>query len=102
MIFICSIPAARRAQARRLAGAGHDGLAHAIRPVHTLSDGDTLFALGTGQAGELDFNVLCVMATEAVARACVNAALAAEGARIGELWLPAAADLQADGADRSC
>ena len=82
-----------KAQAQRLAGAGHDGLARAIRPVHTMSDGDTLFALGTGQAGALDFNVLCVMAAEAVARACVNAVAAACGTRIGGLHLPAAADL---------
>ena len=62
-----------KAQCQRLAGAGHDGLARAIRPVHTMSDGDTLFALSTGMAGALDFNVLCTMAGEAVARACVNA-----------------------------
>ena len=39
-----------KAQAQRLATVGHDGLARAINPVHTMSDGDTLFALGTGQA----------------------------------------------------
>jgi L-aminopeptidase/D-esterase-like protein len=82
-----------KAQARRLAGAGHDGLARAIRPVHTMSDGDTLFALGTAQAKALDFNVLCVLAAEAAARACVNAVAAARGARIGDLYLPAATDL---------
>ncbi len=27
----------------------HDGLARAINPVHTMSDGDTLFALATGR-----------------------------------------------------
>ena len=84
-----------KAQAKRLAGAGHDGLAHAIRPVHTTSDGDTLFALGTDQADAIDFNVLCVMATEAVARACVNAVTAARGTHISGLHLPAAADLRA-------
>lgn len=36
-----------RAQALKLAGAAHDGLARAIRPVHLLSDGDTVFALAT-------------------------------------------------------
>jgi L-aminopeptidase/D-esterase-like protein len=35
-------------QARRLAVAAHDGLARAIRPVHTLLDGDTVFAAATG------------------------------------------------------
>jgi putative pantetheine hydrolase len=37
-----------RAQALKLAGTAHDGLARAIRPVHLLSDGDTVFALATG------------------------------------------------------
>lgn len=36
------------AQAQRMAGCGHDGLARAIDPVHTLTDGDTVFALATG------------------------------------------------------
>ncbi|MFD1709750.1 P1 family peptidase [Ottowia sp. GY511] len=84
-----------KAQCQRLAGAGHDGLARAIRPVHTMSDGDTLFALATGQSQATDFNVLCVMAGEAVARACVNAVRAAQGVPAGEVWLPSAADLLA-------
>ncbi len=33
---------------RRIAIAAHDGLARAIRPVHTPLDGDTVFALATG------------------------------------------------------
>ena len=36
------------AQAHRLAQVAHDGLARSINPVHTLSDGDALFTLGTG------------------------------------------------------
>ena len=87
-----------KAQCQRLAGAGHDGLARAIRPVHTLSDGDTLFALSTGMAGALDFNVLCTMAGEAVARACVNAVRAAQGVTTDTLALPSASDLIAAGA----
>jgi L-aminopeptidase/D-esterase-like protein len=82
-----------KARAHRLAAAGHDGLARAIHPVHTLSDGDTLFALATGHAPALDFNVLCAMAGEAVQRACVNAVRAATGVRLGDGWWPAAADL---------
>ena len=83
-----------KAQAQRLAGAGHDGLARAIHPVHTLYDGDTLFALGTGQvAHSPGLNVLAVMATEAVARACANAMRAAQGLRLGDLWLPSTSDL---------
>ena len=29
----------------------HDGLARCINPVHTMGDGDVLFALGTGTCG---------------------------------------------------
>jgi putative pantetheine hydrolase len=38
-----------RAEAAKIAGLAHDGLARAINPVHTLFDGDTLFALSTGR-----------------------------------------------------
>ena len=36
------------AETSRTATAAHDGLARALDPVHTLSDGDTVFALATG------------------------------------------------------
>lgn len=39
-----------KTQAHRLAVVAHDGLAHAIRPVHTSFDGDTVFAFSTGRA----------------------------------------------------
>jgi len=39
-----------RAQAQKLAQLGHDALARAIRPVHTMFDGDVVFSLGTGGA----------------------------------------------------
>ncbi len=38
-----------RAQTFRLSGAAHDGLALAVRPAHCLADGDTVFAVATGQ-----------------------------------------------------
>ncbi|MDR2877240.1 MAG: P1 family peptidase [Chromatiales bacterium] len=84
-----------KAQAKRLAGAGHDGLARAVRPVHTMSDGDTLFALATGKAHACDFNLLCTMAGEAVVRACVNAVRAARALAVGDLHLLCAADFGA-------
>lgn len=82
----------RKPRASRLATAAHDGLARAIRPVHTMSDGDTLFALATGHAPTLDFNVLCAMAADAVAQACVAAVRAAKTLRLGNVVLPAASD----------
>lgn len=80
-----------KAGACRLATAGHDGLARAINPVHTCADGDTLFALATGQAPAPGpgLNVLAALAAEAVARACVNAVRAAASVQAGALWLPA-------------
>ncbi|MDQ2741256.1 MAG: P1 family peptidase [Chloroflexota bacterium] len=36
------------AQVNHLATVAHDGLARVIRPVHTMLDGDTIFALATG------------------------------------------------------
>lgn len=84
-----------KAQARRLAVCAHDGLARAINPVHTLSDGDTLFALGTGRAGKpLGMMVLSTMAAEATARATVRAVLTARSLTTAEgLHLPCAADI---------
>ncbi len=85
-----------KAQAHRLASAAHDGLARSINPVHTMSDGDTLFSLGTGRAGKsLGMMVLATMAAEATARATVRAVQAARSVTTAEgLYLPAMADLR--------
>ena len=85
-----------KAQAHRLAIAAHDGLARSINPVHTMSDGDTLFSLGTGRAGKsLGMMVLATMAAEATARATVRAVQAARSVTTAEgLYLPAMADLR--------
>lgn len=37
-----------RAQCRKLAELAHDALARAVRPVHTMYDGDVMFAVSTG------------------------------------------------------
>ena len=61
-------------QANKLAQVGHDGLALAIRPCHTMADGDVVFALATGESDEpVNMNRLCSAATTAVARAIVSA-----------------------------
>ena len=68
-----------KAQAQRLASLAHHGLSRAVNPL-TMADGDTLFALGTGQArGEADLTLLGVLAAETVARAIRNAVRAAHG-----------------------
>lgn len=61
-------------QANRLAVVCHDGLARAVRPAHTPSDGDIVFTLATGEqpidlAG---YRTLEAIATRAVERAIVR------------------------------
>jgi D-aminopeptidase len=41
-----------KAQCKRLAIMANDGLARALRPVHAPNDGDTVFAVATGSAGD--------------------------------------------------
>ena len=69
-----------RPQAQRLAGTAHDGLARAVRPVHLMHDGDTVFALSTAERplpdGEL--NSVLESGAEVLTRAVVKAVLAAE------------------------
>ena len=80
-------------QCHRIAVAGHDGLARAIRPAHGMSDGDTVFALSTGSSAasrERDsdqrlagaearlLDEVCAAAADVVQHAIVRAVLAAE------------------------
>ena len=68
-----------KAEANRLADVAHDGLARAIRPVHTQMDGDTMFALATAQVDhEVNFVKLGAAAAEVTARAIANAIEAAK------------------------
>jgi len=83
-----------KVQAGRLATMGHDGLARAINPIHTLSDGDALFTLGTGESGKtLGMMTLGTMAAEVCALAVVRAIRAARSITVGELHLPSASEL---------
>ena len=59
-------------QANKLAQMAQDGLARAIRPSHTMYDGDVVFALATGEEAG-DINLLGALAAEAVAQAIVRA-----------------------------
>lgn len=79
-----------KAQAGKLAQMAHDGFARAIVPAHTPLDGDTIFALATGDMpGEPDLMTIGALAAEAMAEAIVRAARAASGLP----GLPAARDL---------
>jgi L-aminopeptidase/D-esterase-like protein len=64
-------------RAHLLSIAAHDGLAAAVRPAHTLWDGDAVFALATGHV-DADQRRLEELAIEAVAEAIRRAVLMAE------------------------
>ncbi|HEX6513268.1 MAG TPA: P1 family peptidase [Chloroflexota bacterium] len=59
----------------KLAQMGHDGMARAIRPIHTMVDGDVVFALSVAEphAEAGDVSALGAMAAEAVQDAIIDA-----------------------------
>lgn len=68
-----------KAQATKVAQMAHDGLARTVRPAHTMLDGDTIFALATGQK-KADVSTVGAYAAEALAQAIVRAVQAAKPA----------------------
>ena len=75
-------------ETNKVAQMAQDGLARSIRPAHTMLDGDTLFALATGQK-TANVNAVGAYAAEVVAAAILNAVRAASAAG----GLPASRDL---------
>ncbi|HEX2999464.1 MAG TPA: P1 family peptidase, partial [Armatimonadota bacterium] len=68
-------------EANLVAMMAHDGLARAIRPVHTLYDGDALFVLSTGaKSGNMSAigHTASVVIAEAIVRS-VDAAVSLHG-----------------------
>lgn len=76
-----------KAQAGKIASVAHDGLARAIRPVHSMLDGDTIFCLSSARieaapdprAALPAFNQLLTAAADVFVDACFVALLAARG-----------------------
>jgi L-aminopeptidase/D-esterase-like protein len=69
-----------RNQCGRLAQLGHDALARSIVPVHTMFDGDTVFAISTGGGGTMEagaFLGLGVVAVEVLSEAIEQSVLTA-------------------------
>ena len=69
-----------RTQCQRLAQLGHDALARSIVPVHTMFDGDTVFALSTGGGTAMeaaDFLGLGALAVEVLSEAIERSVLTA-------------------------
>jgi L-aminopeptidase/D-esterase-like protein len=65
-------------EATKVAQMAQDGLARAVRPVHTQFDGDLVFALSLGRK-TADLNTLGTAAAEVTARAIVRAVTTARG-----------------------
>ena len=78
-----------KAQAKKLASMAHDGFARSMRPAHTMVDGDTIFALSTGEL-EAELNTLGALAARAVEEAVADAVRSAAGG----YGLPSAADIR--------
>ncbi|MEU2658457.1 P1 family peptidase, partial [Streptomyces sp. NPDC007325] len=89
LAVVATDAALTRAQAQKVAGTAHDGIARAIRPVHLMNDGDTVFALATGARelpaapGPLALNEVLAAGADLVTRAIVRAVLAAPGGQRG-------------------
>jgi L-aminopeptidase/D-esterase-like protein len=77
-----------KTEATKMAQMAQDGLGRAIRPAHTMLDGDTIFALATGQK-KADVSIVGAYAAEVLAQAIVRAVKAAKPAG----GLPAASRL---------
>jgi L-aminopeptidase/D-esterase-like protein len=63
----------RKAHTNKLAQMAQNGVVRAIRPAHTMHDGDTMFALATGQK-KVDVNIVGAFAAQVVTQAILNAA----------------------------
>ena len=61
-----------KAQTTKVAQMAQDGLARTIRPAHTMLDGDTVFALATGQK-KADVSSVGAYAAEVLAQAILRA-----------------------------
>ena len=71
LAVIATDAALTKAQARKVAAMAHDGLARAIKPIHTMFDGDTIFALSTGNVPS-DVTTIGAVAAEVLMRAVVR------------------------------
>lgn len=77
-----------KAQCHKMADVAHDGLARAIRPAHSMNDGDTIFSLATGghsrdtnvtpAVSTIELNRVLEATADTFAEACTMAVLAAQ------------------------
>jgi len=79
LVVVATNATLTKEQANRLATVCHDGIARAVRPAHTQSDGDLVFTLATGAQAlaEGEYRVVEALATRAVERAVARGVLTA-------------------------
>ncbi|MEN8242186.1 MAG: P1 family peptidase [Chloroflexota bacterium] len=80
-----------KAQTNKLAQMAQNGVVRTIRPAHTMHDGDTIFAMSTGEK-KGDLNIVGAFAAQVMAEAVLNAVRKATS--LG--GVPAISDLTAD------
>ncbi|MEA3350893.1 MAG: P1 family peptidase [Chloroflexota bacterium] len=68
-----------KVETNKVAQMAQDGLARTIRPAHTMVDGDTIFALATGER-KANVNIVGAFAADVFAQAILRAAQTAEPA----------------------
>jgi L-aminopeptidase/D-esterase-like protein len=80
-----------KTQMTKIAQMAHDGYARTINPVHTMSDGDTIFSISTGMTNaKADVSAIGSIAAVVMARAIVRAVM--QAVSLPELGLPAYRD----------
>jgi L-aminopeptidase/D-esterase-like protein len=98
---VATSAALSKTEVSKLADVAHDGLARAIRPAHSMFDGDTIFGLATGadDIGDLPpamrstasrqqhLNLILRAAAETFASACTHAVLSATTIGDAEAYL---------------
>lgn len=92
---VATSAALTKSECRKMAAAAHDGLARAVRPVHSMFDGDTIFCMSTGEytiAADEEpglrrpntrpaiVNTLLAAAADCFALACTRAVIEAKSA----------------------
>ena len=69
-----------KTQMTKIAQMAHDGLARTINPVHTLADGDTIFAVATGSsAARANHGAIGALAADVLSEAVLRAVMSARG-----------------------
>jgi len=78
LVVVATNATLTKERAHLLAQAAHEGISTAVRPAHTIWDGDTVFTLATGRVGA-DQRIVEALAVRATSEAIRRAVFAADG-----------------------